>query len=202
MNRQTNKPTKEKSIFRQQVIIPFLIFGGGIIPLFIGLFLYYNPHYLSGATTQRGELISPPLDMRPWLGEPRKWQIMLLTTEECQEQCEQMLYYGQQTHKALKTEYQVRVERILFMPDSVELSPEQLQVLARQNPPIAIYKLTEEEMRQLFGGRSSSPALNNNVFLVDPNGNLILRHDPITSISTAKDLLKDLKHLLRSSRIG
>ena len=127
---------------------------------------------------------------------------MLLTTEECQEQCEQMLYYGQQTHKALKTEYQVRVERILFMPDSVELSPEQLQVLARQNPPIAIYKLTEEEMRQLFGGRSSSPALNNNVFLVDPNGNLILRHDPITSISTAKDLLKDLKHLLRSSRIG
>lgn len=191
-------------------LIPIIIFAMGIIPLFIGLFLYHNPDYLSGSTIERGELLDPPLDMRPWLGQPGKWQIMLLASDECLEECERMFYYGRQVHEALKEERQVRVERVLFVENSVELTSYQLEGLAAQLPKVTIYRISASELDKLFapylnslsGSDENWRDLHNSIFVVDPNANLMLRHQPINTVKQAKSLLKDLNLLLRISRIG
>ena len=182
-------------------IIPLIIFGMGIIPLFIGLFLYLNPQYLSGKITVRGELFTPPLDARPWFDNSGKWQILLVAPTECGEECQQMLYYGRQVHEALKEERQNRVERAVFvrrpLPEDI------MRVLESQSPPITIIDISDQQLSNLFSpSLSDIKQVENNIFLVDPLGNLMLRHKPINSIKQAKNLLKDINHLLRASHIG
>lgn len=182
-------------------IILYIIFGMGIIPLFIGLFLYMNPHYLSGKTTERGELLSPPLDARPWFGEPSKWQMLLLASKECTEECKQMLYYGRQVHEALKEGRQRRVSRVLFIRHS--LADDIVKVLNSQSPPLNVRMVSDEDINKLFSSAIYDISeLDNNIFIIDPKGNLMLRHRPVVSTKQAKDLLRDLNFMLRVSRIG
>ena len=197
------KNAKTKPERRSSRLVPTLIFGMGIIPLFIGWFLYYNPHFLSGDTTARGDIVYPPVDVREWLGEPGKWQIMLLATKGCGEACEEMIYYGRQVHEALKEERQRRVERIIFLPESLRLTAQQEESLQQQAPKITVKRVTPSDLSRMLDDQFGSwTGLHNNIFIVDPNGNLMLRHRPIDSVSGAKDLLKDMNHLLRASRIG
>ncbi len=200
----TQKETSEqkRAQFKSRLIL-ISIFAVGIIPLFIGLFLFYNPHYLSGKTTERGELLSPPLDARPWVGESDKWRIVLLAADECLEECQQMIYFARQAHEALKEVWQRRVTRVILIKDDIELPEAIIEGLSRQSPPITSVYISERELNQLFGTKFDNLAeVTNNIFIVDPHGNLILRYQDVTSIKKAKEMLKDINHLLRASRIG
>lgn len=200
---QAVKNAQATRTFRKDKFILISIFAIGIIPLFIGLFLFYNPQYLSGKTTERGELFNPPLDARPLLGASGKWQIVLLAADECLEECRQMIYFARQTHAALKEGRQQRVTRAIFIKDDVELPELVLNELERQSPPISSVIVSDSELNELFGSRFNDlNEINNNIFIVDPNGNLILRYRSITEVKQAKNLLRDINHLLRASRIG
>lgn len=193
----------QKRFFRKDRIILSSIFAMSIIPLFIGLFLFYNPHYLSGKTTERGELLSPPLDARPWLGESDKWRLVVVATAECLEECQQVIYFARQTHAALKEGRERRVHRVIFIQDDLQLPPAVTKQLASQLPPISSLFISKQELNQLFSNQFKNLSeIANNIFIVDPHGNLILRYQGVTNIKKAKELLKDINHLLRASRIG
>lgn len=195
--------SKQRASHLKGRLILTTIFGMGIIPLFIGLFLFYNPQYLSGKTIERGELLSPPLDARPWLGESETWRLVLLATDECLEECQQMIYFGRQTHEALKEERERRVSRVILIKDDVTMSSDVLDALESQSPPISTVFVSEDDLRELFGSQFPNlDEINTNMFIVDPLGNLILRYDEVKNIKKAKELLKDINHLLRASRIG
>ncbi len=191
------------TFFRKDRLILATIFGTGIIPLFIGLFLFYNPQYLSGNTIERGELLTPPLDARPWLGEAETWRLVLLATDECLEECQQMIYFGRQAHEALKEERERRVSRVIIIREGIDISPEILEALENQSPPISTVYLDENDLQELFGSQFPNlDEINTDMFIVDPLGNLILRYEEVRTIAKAKALIKDINHLLRASRIG
>ena len=68
---------------------------------------------------------------------------------------------------------------------------------------LEVVEVMEGRLRQVFPASSfPAAALQNHIFIVDPHGNLMLEHQAVTNIDSAKALLQDLKRLLRASRIG
>lgn len=187
---------------KKSVIILFLVMIVGL-PILAASFLFHNPHYLSGKSAAQGKLLVPPLDARSLVGEPGSWQLLLLVSEHCRMECRQLIYYARQVHEALAKD-KARVERkLLLRRESDSSDPELETLLKTQTPSLEMLLITEEQLRQVFPlATFNEAALVNSVFVVDPNGNLMLQHQHIVDTRTAKALLQDLKRLLRASRIG
>lgn len=177
-----------------------LICAVALLPLLAALFLYHYPQYLSGKLTVRGELLDPPLPggMFVAAGE-RTWRLLIIASEPCAVQCHTNLYYARQMHEAL-AKNKDRLTRALVVRNPL---PTDLQAeLARQTPPLLIQYVTHAQLAAVFGARAAANAVDDNIYIVDPLGNIMLRHDPLATPEDAKTLLRDLKHLLRASQIG
>ena len=177
-----------------------LICAVALLPVLAALFLYHYPQYLSGKLTVRGELLDPPLPggMFVTTGE-RTWWLLIIASEPCAVKCRTNLYYARQTHEAL-AKNKDRLTRALVVRN---LLPADLQAeLARQTPPLLIQYVTRAQLAAVFGARAETNAVDDNIYVVDPLGNIMLRHDHLATPDDAKTLLRDLKHLLRASQIG
>ncbi len=192
-----NRHTRGKLFFTLILTVP-------LIPLVTAIFFYKNPHYLSGEVTVQGQLLRPPLD-GAFLREEgeRKWLLVVPAADPCDRPCQTNLFFIRQTHAALGKNRD-RLGRVMLKDSSASL-PEQLKdELERQVPPLRIREISAEELRELFERiftADESPA-DNSVYVTDPLGNIMLRHEPLKSTKDAKTLLKDLKHLFRASHIG
>lgn len=163
------------------------------VPLFIAYAAYfYFPDWAPQGTTNQGELISPPLagsDFSEALAAPGSWTLVLPLVRECDADCEQMLYLSRQIVIGLGKDTP-RIKRALLAPATV-------------SGPMAEWLVREHKDLQVISG--DAPALQALgteqplLYLVDPNGNVILRY---TLEKAGKPMMKDLKHLLRISNIG
>ena len=182
-----------------------LILAVPLIPLVTAIFFYKNSHYLSGELTVQGRLLLPPLDggfLREEEGK-RKWLLVVPAGNPCDLPCQTNLFFLRQTHEALGKNRD-RLGRVMLKDSSAPLSEQLKDELERQLPPLRIRQISAEELRELFGrilAVDKSPA-DNSIYVADPLGNIMLRHEPLKSTEDAKILLKDLKHLLRTSKIG
>ena len=140
----------------------------------------------------------PPLDARPLLGETGQWQLVLVADAGCSTECQETIYYVLQVHKALAKDKSRVASRLLTKGRLGAAAQELLQ-----QRELEVVEITEERLRLVFP-LSSFPnaSLQNSIFVIDPHGNLMLEHQEVTNINAAKSLLKDLKKLLRASRIG
>ncbi|MDD4880841.1 MAG: hypothetical protein PHR30_15980 [Gallionellaceae bacterium] len=130
-------------------------------------------------------LVLPPLagpagQVMPWAALRGKWLMLVVAPEGCQGACTQTLYLARQARLAQGRE-QARIERVLIGGRAGMVWPDQqgayVVVLAALPPALA------------RGG----------LFLVDPQGNLMLRFpdDP-----DAGGVIRDLRHLLSASGAG
>ncbi len=163
------------------------------VPLFIAYALYfYLPVFAPEGTTNRGQLINPPLDaaqINPELPATGKWELLIPTGADCDESCEQMLYLSRQVVAGLGKNSD-RVQRTLLLQDTPAEGFERLLQLEHGN------------IRRLSGPAGMLLSLDESrplMFLMDPNGNIILfyRLD-----QAGKELREDLRHLLKISNIG
>ena len=185
----------------KQPFVPFILLAMAMVPLATAVFLYHNPQYLSGKSTVQGRLFVPPLDARPLVGNPGLWQLLLFVDEDCSTECRRLIYYARQVHEALAKD-KGRVERKLLMREGWSVE-DRAAFTNSQKPPLLFLAVTAEQEEQLFPVSSFKESeLENSLFVVDPNGNLILQHRKIMDAAAAKALLQDLKKLLRASRIG
>ena len=69
--------------------------------------------------------------------------------------------------------------------------------LAAEHPGLIALDASSPEAARLLG--QFPPQRASSLFIVDPHGNLMMRHD---AAHTTKDLLSDLKKLLKLSHIG
>jgi len=176
----------------------FFLLAFTLLPLIAAIFFYNNPHLLSGKMTAKGDLLVPPLDARPLLGESGKWQLVLVADEGCSSSCREVVYYAHQAHQALGKDRQ-RLRRQMVVLTQPDLAAREML----RDLDMEMIKTTELQLREIFPPSSwSAASLANSIFIVDPHGNLILRHPMVSDIDKAKDLVKDLKKLLRASRIG
>jgi len=183
----------------QLVLIGAVFFG----PLLLAWLLYDPGNGRQPvSTTAHGELITPvKLVPDANLNVPRekqdspypgRWTLVHVDDGACGELCTQSLYETRQVRKSLGKEDK-RVQRIFFLTGDTPLDA----TIVEQHPGLTIFApahtLTGEFMAAI------EPYGTSNVFLVDPLGNLIMRFAPDTGMD---DMHKDLKKLLRISKIG
>ncbi len=169
------------------------LIGIATIPIVLSILLFqYIPQLQPTGTTNNGQLVLPPVnvnDVSPNLLRYKKWLLLQTAEHSCSSDCKEMLYLSRQVIAGLGKDSD-RVERVLIAPIGVNnqfkqhLLEEHRDVIVMGVDLIALDKINE-----------NFPLL----FLVDPNGNIMMFY----SLDKAgKPMLKDLKHLLKISNIG
>lgn len=145
-----------------------------IFPVIVSWLLFHFHDYFHFKTMNHGILINPPLDVSYLSADiktTKLWRIVHVDNGSCNNQCEKTRYQLTQVVKALGKNYK-RVFVTFLSGDSV-----QLQKLTLQNKDLTM----------------------NQVYLVDPLGNLFMYYPDTTN---PMDILKDLKRVLEVSQIG
>lgn len=186
---------------RRSLLILAAIF---LVPVFAAFALYYGKLWRPGGTASKGELIDParPLavsglkhaDGRPAGGEvlTGKWSVIYIGDGSCDAACRTALVFARQTRLALNNEM-TRVQRVFLATGNCCAS----EYFAAEQPGLIALDASAPEAQSLLGQFPANHQ--NSLYIVDPLGNLMMRHDATRS---SKDLLTDLKKLLKLSHIG
>ena len=176
-----------------------------LLPVAVVFALYYGGIWSPAGSSAKGELIHParPLEvvgLRHAEGHAAgneifqaKWSLIYIGNGACDDACRTALTYGRQTRIAVGKDMD-RVQRVFFVTGNCC----DQRYLAAEQPGLVVLDASSPEAQKLLaeftGNRASS------IYIVDPLGNLMMRHDATQVIN--KDLLSDLKKLLKLSHIG
>jgi cytochrome oxidase Cu insertion factor (SCO1/SenC/PrrC family) len=162
-----------------------------------------------------GELINPPKALQfPVLhdaqGKPfgakqwdKKWSIVTIVAQSCNDACHKMLHLQQQVHISLGKEID-RVQRVLLIPAEVDKSA----MLDMQNryPNLIILTGADADTARfasMFDLPGQATEKNQRTYLVDPMGNLMMSYPQKGSDNLdPKGLRKDITRLLKNSWAG
>lgn len=154
--------------------------------------------WFNKAATNRGELLDPVLDFRElYLEREPKWYILHVSDNECGETCKLALYSINQVWFALG-KHQDRVIPLALFEESVE-QPD----LTELTDQIFLQygKAEQQQIDKVFKDQSTD-----GIFIVDALGNIILRYQrheqQQQAVLSSRDILADMKKLLKLSRIG
>ena len=195
---------QEKTKSRMFLIGVFAVFFG---PLLIATWLFYVPNnWMSSKTQNHGELIQPavPLDDftltsingDTW-GKPQfmgKWTLLYIGDESCDLYCEASLFKMRQVRLTLGRDSQ-RVQRKYLGIDN-EKNKQNINEIMKAYPYMQVnwFKLSG-----IKNSLSLFKLQKNFIYLIDPLGNLMMQY---SQDATSKGIQKDLKRLLKFSKIG
>ena len=175
-----------------------------LVPVAVAFALYYGKLWHPANSSSKGELINParPLivaGLRHPDGAPAgpevlsgKWTLIYIGDGRCDEACRNALVFGRQSRLALNNEM-TRVQRVLLATANCCDN----EYFAREQEGLIALDASSKEAAALLA--QFPEAREHSLFIVDPLGNLMMRHD---ASHTTKDLLSDLKKLLKLSHIG
>jgi hypothetical protein len=204
--------TKVKQKNRLTIIALLVIFA---MPVVFAYSAFFFNWYDGKNTINKGELIQPILpraefklfgadntliDQSQYIS---KWSLIYVNPElECNDVCVINLNLMRQVHVALGKEAirrddgRERLFRMLVMPEQAKLDSDKFQDITTVKGVVKMAKWYSAD-RQLEAGY---------IYLADPLGNILMRYGPFKSsdgISVkGKDLVKDIKKLLKYSRLG
>ena len=187
---------------RWQILLLFVLFVG---PLAMAWLLYYGGgDWRPEGRSNHGVLIEPPTPlpetalvlMDDSSTEPdvlrHVWTLLYIDEGVCTDACQEALYRSRQVRIALGKEID-RVQRLyLYKGDRIDLVSDHPDlIVADAGSPGGLELITAFP--------PDEPPNGDNIYLVDPLGNLMMRF-PLDD--DARDILLDLKKLLKLSRIG
>jgi cytochrome oxidase Cu insertion factor (SCO1/SenC/PrrC family) len=195
---------KKNKIIITAIIIAF------IGPLILSWFVFNHTNFLEvRGTSNYGQIITPPIQLEDLslidpLNTERndtlhgKWS-MIYVTELCDKVCMKNIYRMRQIHLAMG-KHSLRVQKVLFLTDqNVDELPALLVNYAGQQV-INIDAIDSDVLLDKFRLKNdSNPLKAERIYISDPLGNLMMSYPPDIN---PKGILKDLKKLLRASRIG
>jgi len=160
--------------------------------------------------TSRGELIRPavplegvalsdaagvPIDLETFRGI---WTMLYVPAADCGDVCQKNLYHMRQVRLALNNRMK-RVQRMVLPTDGVPLDAG----LLAEHPGLIVAGGDDGAREALIGqidaAESALAPLDDAIYLVDPLGNLMMRFAPDLDPGS---MFKDVKHLLKVSKIG
>ena len=187
---------------RWQLLLLFVLFFG---PLAMAWVLYYGSgDWRPEGRSNHGVLIEPPtplpetalalIDGRSTEPDVLRhvWTLLYIDGGVCAEACREALYRSRQVRIALGKEID-RVQRLyLYSGDKTDL--------AGEHPDLIVADAESSGGLELVAAfPANEPPDGENIDLVDPLGNLMMRF-PLDD--DARDIFLDLKKLLKLSRIG
>jgi hypothetical protein len=175
---------------RRQIWILIALF---FAPLALAFLLYYGGGWRPSGSTNKGELIAPPRPLpgvSAWHG---KWTLVYVGDGRCDERCRAALILTRQTRLALNADM-TRVQRIFLATGNCC----DRTYFAAEHPDLGVEEVGKDADAALLG--VFPDVASGSIYIVDPLGNLMMRHAPSAGLS--KDLLEDLRKLLKLSHIG
>jgi hypothetical protein len=176
-----------------------------LVPVLVVFAMYYGRLWTPSGSSAKGELVNPaqPLavaGLRHTDGSAAgmevfrdKWSLLYIGDGACDEACRIALTYGRQTRIAMGKDID-RVQRVFLTTGNCCDN----QYLGTEQPGLVTLDASSDEARALLAQFPGERRLS--LYIVDPLGNLMMRHDATQVIN--KDLLTDLKKLLKLSHIG
>jgi hypothetical protein len=181
-----------------------------ISPLFLSWYVFNYTDFLEmRGMSNKGDLIIPPktlddLSLIDPLDNKRndslygKWT-MAYISETCDKKCMDNVYRMRQIHLAMD-KHSLRVQKVLFLIDQ---SPNELKeslINFKGQQVVDSKGLNLDDLLSNFKlNNSDNPIDANRLYIIDPLGNLMMSFSPDAN---PRDIYKDLKKLLRNSRIG
>jgi hypothetical protein len=184
------RPTKRRRKGRLQLIMVLLVAIG---PIILATSMYKFQFWVPDTRSFHGELIGTG-ETRAELGvqsDEKRWQLLVTAPNDCDADCQQLVYLARQIQIGLGRDASRASHAITT---AQPLSAEYDARLLREYPQLQRYPLDLKRYRQTAPG-VELPQL----WIVDPHGNLVLRYGAEVN---GKDLLNDLRQLLKLSNIG
>ena len=187
----------------------FWILALTLLPIIIGLVLYFSAWSPTGPGNH-GELIRPAqkipnVSLRTLDGKPfdfgslkNLWVMLYLDVPGCNPVCQKNLFNMRQVHVATD-KHVARVRRVFVL--SQPASAEQVSGIQKKYPDLLLVSGDNSQIQALANQlpRQVGSAVGQDIYLMDPQGYLILRYAPTVNPS---GLLKDLNRLLTYSWVG
>ncbi|MBP5076706.1 hypothetical protein HUS84_22525 [Pseudomonas chlororaphis] len=173
----------------QLLLIVAMVIG----PMILATGMYKLQFWVPESRSYHGELIGNG-QSRADIGvqaDETRWQILVTAPKDCSEDCQQLVYLARQIQISLGRDAS-RASHALAAAQPLDADYQ--AKLQREYPQLQRYPL---DLATFTKGTSDqgAPLL----WIVDPHGNLVLRYDARVK---GKDLLNDLRHLLKLSNIG
>ncbi|EAQ33144.1 MULTISPECIES: hypothetical protein [Idiomarina] len=158
----------------------------------IGAWLTLKTHWYQPATN-KGVLLEQPLTLSQLEVLPEGWRVAYRMPDECSQQCKNTLYVLGQLDVALGKDSD-RVTPVVLSPHTVSKQrelPHWQDIVAIQSP-------------EIINAVKVIPS--DHVFIIDPQGHVMLHYptyaDHETMVLEGKNILADLRKMLKLSRIG
>ncbi|MBD2857559.1 hypothetical protein IB286_00970 [Spongiibacter sp. KMU-158] len=205
MNTEVNASNKRQLTLI--LAIPVLVVAFSSVMFFLA-----QKNIISLGNINRGVLVQPPAEL-PLLKLKRedgseflfnlaesKWVYMVAGGQTCVAECERMLYLTRQTHIALGKKTN-RVERVYLALDG-QISDELKEELKVAHSDISVLYAERAAFLNSLPQLDINPEAANVFYVVDPRGWLMMYYQAedtelMTLTSLGKDILKDMKRLLR-----
>ena len=185
-----------------------LIFLTPILVILSSTVWYYSGAPLPDGRVNNGQLLSPPIDAgklgvtydyQPFNIETieRDWMIFQFIKGDCSSICDDAAYVARQANIALNRE-SIRVSRFLLSD-----SDKNFDILEKYKPLNHATYGKSSLIAKEFENQNINPFEEGSLFIVDPLGNIIMFYGPKEDKNeNFKQILEDLKKLLRVSKIG
>jgi len=182
---------------RLQLLFVALIFFG---PLILAAWLYFGGSGLQPAgRSNNGELLEPLVNIGDVLpgsifqeNNNGRWLLVYSNTDACGETCKMALYTLRQSRLMLGQDMD-RVVRVFLhgdtAPDTVFIADEHKGLIT----------LRDAAFSDLLTNKKPDDIPTGGYYLIDPLGNLVMYFQPDIE---PRDMVEDIEHLLKLSRIG
>ncbi len=196
---------ENKTKSRSYLIGLFVVFFG---PLFFAMWLFYVPNsWLSSATQNHGTLIQPAqplnefellaLDGNDWSHDQfaGHWTLLYIGDESCDLYCEASLFKMRQVRLTLGRDSQ-RVQ-IKYLGIQTNQNSAAIDRIFLKYPRMKVSWFDKQAVDGALPQLKDQPT--HQIYVIDPLGNLMMWY---SKDATSKGMKKDLKRLLKVSKIG
>ena len=189
--------TRKRGLGRLQLTLIAAVFAG---PLALAAWMYYSNSSLTpGSGTNKGALLLPIVSLRA--AEPKsalhkiapdQWLMLYSNTAECGDTCRDALVRLRQSRLMLGKDMP-RVVRVFLHGDSAP------DTVSLEQQHAGLITITDRGLSALLEDKRPADLQSGGCYLIDPLGNLVMYFPPELN---PKDMVGDIKHLLKLSHIG
>lgn len=168
-----------------------------IVPVILAKLALEND-WFNRAATNKGELLSPVLDFTPLnKTDSKKWRLVYILPQQCDQSCENAIFSINQVRIALGKKMD-RLDSVVVWTNS---SDEGVVSKLAEQQTINLLMADEQNVNNVF-----KDVATDGIFLTDTLDNVILRYplhqEKQQAVLRSRDILADVRKLLKLSRIG